>query len=195
MSMQFTKTYRIWHWTLALSTVGLLITVFLRKTFLSWRDNAAIITEKLAENDIEVSAEIAKATAKAIRAPMWEWHYIFGAFLALAVAIRIYMFLSKQAKIPLVVFIEAPKEEKPQRLVYMLLCASLVFMTLSGWFYYFKADLGFVKEQVHWVKELHEFLMWPIVVLVAMHIAGVLRHELVTKEGIVSKMIHGDTIK
>ena len=48
MKPQFTRLYRIWHWMMAFSVIGLLGTVALRKTFLSWHTNAELIQVKLA---------------------------------------------------------------------------------------------------------------------------------------------------
>lgn len=195
MKPQFTLLYRIWHWTMAFSVIGLLGTVGLRKTFLSWRDNSALIQSKLAETGTEITAETAKMIAKAIRAPMWEWHYIFGLFLAISIVIRLYMIASKRAEMPLKTLMQAPKEELPKHLVHLLLCFAILFMTISGGTLYFYEALGFTKEGVEWVKEIHEYAMYGVLGLVVMHLGGVLRHELTTKEGIVSKMIHGDEIK
>ena len=192
MKPQFTPLYRVWHGLMAFSVIGLLGTVALRKTFLSWRTNAELIQVKLSEAGTEVTAETAKMIAKAIRAPMWEWHYIFGLFLAISIVIRLYMIASKRAQIPLIKVIQSSKEELPKNVVHLLLCFSIMFMTLTGGFYYFHEALGFTKDAVHWVKEVHEYAMYGVVGLVVLHLGGVLRHELTTKEGIVSKMIHGD---
>ena len=192
MQPQFTRLYRIWHWTMALSVIGLLFTVLLRKTFLSWHTNAALIQSKLAESGTEITAETAKMIAKAIRAPMWEWHYIFGLFLGISILMRIYMMLTKQAKFPLLDLLQAPKEDKPKRAVYLLLCFAIMVMALTGATLYFYEPLGLAKESVGWVKELHENTMYGVLGLVLLHLGGVFRHEITTKEGIVSKMIHGD---
>ncbi len=192
MKPQFTRLYRLWHWMMAFSVLGLLGTVALRKTFLSWHTNAALIQSKLAETGTEITAETAKVLAKAIRAPMWEWHYVLGAVLALSIVIRLYMIATKQAQLPLIKVLQSSKEELPKHLVHMLICLSILLMTLSGGFYYYHELLGFSKEGVHWVKETHELLMYGVLGLVILHLGGVLRHELTTKEGIVSKMIHGD---
>ena len=192
MKPQYTRLYRFWHWLMALSVIGLLFTVLLRKTFLSWHTNAALIQSKLADTGTEITAETAKMIAKAIRAPMWEWHYIFGLFLGIAILIRIYMLLTKKATDPLSALIQAPKEEMLQRSVYLFLCFALLVMAVSGGTLYFHDSLGFTDKGVAWVKELHENLMYGVLALVILHLGGVFRHEVTTKEGIVSKMIHGD---
>ena len=130
--------------------------------------------------------------AKAIRAPMWEWHYIFGLFLGISILMRLYMILTKQAKFPLFELLQAPKEEKLKRGVHLFLCFVIVVMALTGALLYFYEPLGFTKEGIGWVKELHEISMYGVLGLVVLHLGGVFRHEITTKEGIVSKMIHGD---
>ncbi len=192
MQKKFTRTYRIWHWLMAFSVIGLLFTVLLRKTFLSWRTNSEIIQMQLAELGTEVTAESAKIVAKAIRAPMWEWHYIFAAILGISITIRIYMMITKQAELPIITFLKSSGIEKLKTGVHMLLCFCIAIMAISGALIYFHEFLGMSKESADSIKEFHEFMMQPLLLFVVMHFAGVLRHELTTKEGIVSKMIHGD---
>ncbi len=192
MPKKFTPLYRIWHWLMALSVLGLLATVLLRKTFLSWRSNSEIIQTQLAQLGTEITAESAKVVAKAIRAPMWEWHYTFAIILGISIAVRIYMMLSKQAELPLITFMKAKGAEKLKAGTHMLLCFSIAIMAISGTLLYFHEFLGISKEGAESIKEFHEFMMQPLILFVLMHFAGVLRHELTTKEGIVSKMIHGE---
>jgi len=194
MKPQFTPLYRLWHWLMAFSVLGLLGTVALRKTFLSWRTNAELIQVKLAETGTEVTAETAKMVAKAIRAPMWEWHYVLALFLVISMAIRMSMIIRDRSQFPLFQLLNAPKEDKLKKAVHMLICMSLMVMAVSGGVVYYHELLGFSEDGVHWVKELHEYVMYAVLGLVAMHLGGVLMHEIKTKEGIVSKMIHGDDI-
>jgi len=192
MEKKFTKLYRIWHWLLAFSVLGLLATVALRKTFLSWRTNSEIIQTQLANNGIEVTHEIAKTTAKAIRSGMWEWHYIFGAVLVVAIIIRLYMMLTKKAKLPILVFLQAQTKDKLKYGVYMFLCFFIFMMSISGVILYYHDLLNLTKDSVDWLKDLHEDMMYGVLIFVVLHLVGVFRHELTTKEPIVSKMIHGD---
>ena len=192
-SSKFSLLYRIWHWTMALSVIGLLFTVLLRKTFLSYKTNALIIQEQLSSINIDLTLESAKVVAKAIRAPMWEWHYIFALFLAISILIRIYMLVTKKDVMPLIALIRAPKKEKLKYTVYLFLCMFIMLMTLSGGVLYFHEALGLVKSDIGWIKDLHEYMMYGVLTFVILHLGGVFRHEITTKEGIVSKMIHGDS--
>lgn len=193
MQKKFTSLYRIWHWIMALSTLGLLTTVMLRKTFLSWHANAAIIQHKLSELGTDISAESAKVVAKAIRAPMWEWHYIFGLFLGVSLLLYIYLRFTQRIEPHCFLFLKASTlQEHLKNGTYVLLVIILFIMAISGALIYFYEFLGFSKDFAHTIKEFHELMLWPLVALIVMHFAGVIRHEFSTKEGIVSKMIHGD---
>lgn len=189
----FKPLLRLWHWLTVFSIFGLLFTVLLRKTFLSKSANAAIIQDKLSAMSIHIDTEQALSIAKAIRAPMWEWHYIFAVILGIAILVRVIAMIKGDAKMPIFKLIESQSlEEKLKNSVHLLLCLSILLIAISGAFYYYHDTLGFAKESVKWVKEFHEFLLYPIVLFVTMHIVGVIKHELTTKECIVSKMIHGD---
>ena len=194
MEKKFTLLYRIWHWFFALSVLGLLVTVALRKTFLSWRTNSEIIQTQLSQNGIEITHEVAKTTAKAIRSGMWEWHYIFAATLTVAILLRFYMIFTKQGEMPTIAFFKAKKEDKLKYAVYSFLCFFVLLMAISGGVLYFYESLGFTKDSIHWVKKLHEGMMKGVILFLVLHLAGVLKHEFTTKEPIVSKMIHGDDI-
>ncbi|WP_300363541.1 cytochrome b/b6 domain-containing protein [Hydrogenimonas sp.] len=196
MAKKFGPLFRLWHWMMAFSIFGLLFTVLLRETFLDKKEMAAILTKKLASFGVALGSDQAIAAAKAIRAPMWEWHYVFALFLGLSIALRLWLMVTKEAKMPLLKLLAAEgAQEKMKTGVHLLLCLTIALLTVTGAFYYFKDALGFEKEAVHWVKELHEWLLWPLLLFVGLHIAGVIRHELVSKEAVVSRMIHGDEVK
>ncbi|WP_201352797.1 cytochrome b/b6 domain-containing protein [Hydrogenimonas urashimensis] len=196
MERKFTPLFRLWHWLMAFSVFGLLFTVLLRETFLDKKSVAAIVRQKLETFGIAIDPDQAIALAKAIRAPMWEWHYIFAVVLGVSIALRIWLMVSKQAQLPVLKVLEAESfHEKIKATIHLLLCFTIAMLALSGAFYYFHEALGFEKEAIHWVKEVHEFLLQPLLLFVTLHIAGVVRHEMTTEEAIVSRMIHGDTVR
>ena len=85
--------------------------------------------------------------------------------------------------------------ERFKAAIHLLICLAILLIALSGALYYYHDALGLAKESVRWAKELHEALLWPLVLLIAAHIGGVIRHELTSKECLVSRMIHGDEIR
>ena len=192
MKTKFTRLYRIWHWLMVFSVLGLLFTVLLRKTFLSYKANALIIQDKLAAMDIDITIESAKVMAKAIRAPMWEWHYIFATFLAISIALRVFLLLSKRGRFPFLGFWKSSLEIKMKKGVFFLLYLVVPIMAISGGVLYYHEALGMSKESVGWIKDFHEYLMYGVIFSVVMHVGMVLKYELTAKKGLISKMIHGE---
>jgi len=192
---KWSLNFRLWHWIHAAVMLGLLGTVFLRKTFLSWRTNSEIIIQKLGEQGVDVTAEEAKMLAKAIRAPMWDWHIILGYGLAALVVWRIALFFTPSGKRSF----QNLKEEKSLhkkavKLGYVVIYAVIAFMTVSGLVIHFYDVLGLTKDTAHDIKEVHELLYNALLIFVPLHIAGVIVADATEEKGIVSDMINGGKI-
>ena len=183
--------FRIWHWVHAAVVLGLLGTVFLRKTFLSWRTNSELLTQKLSEINLEVTAEQAKVLAKAIRAPMWEWHIILGYALAALLVWRIILFFTQSGKQNYQNLGEETLHKKMIKLGYIGIYGILLFMSVSGLVIHFHEALGFTKDAAHDIKEIHELVFNAVLIFVPLHIIGVFVAENQDEKGIVSDMING----
>ena len=183
--------FRIWHWVHATVVLGLLGTVFLRKTFLSWRANSELLTQKLSEINLEVTAEQAKMLAKAIRAPMWEWHIILGYALAALVVWRIILFFTQSGKQNYQNLKEETFHKKMVKLGYIVIYGILLFMAVSGLVIHFYEALGLTKEGAHDIKEMHELVYNAILIFVPLHIIGVFVAENQDEKGILSDMVNG----
>nr|BFD62516.1 hypothetical protein BdHM001_11970 [Bdellovibrio sp. HM001] len=196
---------RVWHWLNALAIFGLLGTVLLRKTFLSWRTNAALIEEKIQQAGGAITPELAKDIAVSIRTPMWDWHYVLGFSLAALLVLRILVGIFSVKTCPAAQAAKAtwnlskvPASDKGKAVHYALVRTGYavfylmtVFMVFSGLVMYFKEALGLDKSVVNSIKEIHELSMWFFVVFVAGHLVGVIVAELRGDRGLVSDMIHG----
>ncbi|MFK5938257.1 MAG: cytochrome b/b6 domain-containing protein [Sulfurimonas sp.] len=187
--MKYTLKFRIWHWLNAVIVLGLLSTVFLRKTFLSWRTNSEILMNKLSEFGILITEEQAKILAKSIRAGMWEWHIILGYLLTLFIIYRIYLYFkdtSTREK-----FSELSVHKKGVQLLYYLVYVTLFFMSISGLSIHFYEALHLTKVLVHDIKEVHELVFNIILIFVPIHIVGVVIADSTTENGLISRMING----
>ncbi len=187
--MKYTPLFRIWHWFNALVVLGLLGTVFLRKTFLSWRTNSEILMTKLSEIGIEITVEQAKMLAKAVRAGMWEWHIILGYALAFSIIFRIYLYFKDNSIRES--FSSLDTHKKAVHSLYYLFYITLLFMSISGFAIHFHAELGFSKDFAHEIKDIHELVFNIIMIFTPIHIAGVIIADITNEKGIVSSMIHG----
>ena len=183
--------FRLWHWVNALVVMGLIGTVLLRKSFLSWRANSEILMQKLSEINIDVTAEQAKVLAKAIRAPMWEWHIILGYALAALVLWRILLFFTQSGRQNYRHLKEENLHKKMVKLGYLAIYAILLFMTVSGFLIYFYEALGLTKDTAHDIKEVHELLYNVLLYFVPLHIIGVFVAENKDEKGILSDMVNG----
>ena len=185
--------FRLWHWLHAVIMLGLLGTVFLRKTFLSWRANSEILIQKLSEINIDVTTAQAKVLAKAIRAPMWEWHIILGYALAVLVLWRILLFFTQSGRYSFQNFKQDSLHKKMVKVGYIVIYAVIAFMALSGLVIHFYEALGLTKDTAHDIKEVHELLYNALLIFVPLHIAGVFVADATEEKGIVSDMINGGT--
>jgi Ni/Fe-hydrogenase 1 B-type cytochrome subunit len=187
--MKHTLNFRIWHWLNAAVVLGLLGTVFLRKTFLSWRTNSEILMSKLSEMDMDVTKEQATILAKAIRAGMWEWHIILGYALAFLILYRAYLYFWDNS--PREKFSSLTLHKKGVRSLYYVFYAALFFMSVSGLTIHFYKELHIAKEIAGNIKDIHELVFNVIMVFVPIHVAGVVLADVTTEKGLVSSMING----
>ena len=187
--MKYTLKFRIWHWLNAVVVLGLLGTVFLRKTFLSWRTNSEIIMTQLSEIGVEITAAQAKVIAKAIRAGMWEWHIILGYTLAFLIAYRIYLFIADTSENES--FNSLTLHKKAVKVSYYIVYATLGFMALTGFAIHFYQELNMSKEFAGSLKDIHELVFNAIMIFVPLHIAGVVVADARDENGLISTMING----
>ena len=185
--------FRIWHWLHALVVLGLIGTVFLRKTFLDWRINSELLTQKLAEINLEITVEQAKMLAKSICAPMWEWHIILGYVLSALVIWRVVLFFTYSGQRSYRDLKSESFHKLMVKLGYIGIYLVLFFMATSGLVMHFYETIGLTKELTHTIKEIHEFLFYAISIFVPMHIIGVFITENQDEKGILSlsDMVYG----
>ena len=188
---KWSLNFRLWHWIHATVVLGLLGTVFLRKTFLSWRANSEILTTKLSSIDISVTADQAKMLAKSIRTPMWEWHILLGYALAALVVWRVALFFTDSGKQNYIHLKEENFHKKMVKLGYIGIYATLFFMSVSGLTIHFYELLTLTKDTAHNIKDIHELVFNVLLVFVPLHIAGVFVAENRDEKGILSDMVNG----
>lgn len=196
---------RFWHWFNAVVILGLLGTVVLRKTFLSWRSNAALIEAKSQAAGTAISADLAKQIAVNLRDNMWDWHIYLGFALGALLLMRILVGIFIVRKCPANYALskiwslqQVAPEDKGKALHYAfvktgyaLFYLATLLMVVSGFLLNFAEPLALAKNMTEFLKEAHELLMWFFVIFVAGHILGVVVAENSDDPGLVSDMIHG----
>ena len=196
---------RIWHWLNAAAILGLLGTVLIRKTLLSWRTNSVLIQQKLEAAGTTITPELAKEIAVAVRNPLWDWHAYLGFFLGALLIWRLCILLLVEKKgfsfrivKDLFQLKSLPAAEKREayhfsfvKIGYLIFYFATILMVATGLMLNFKTDLNLSKDLAGVTKEIHEFMMWFFVVFVGGHIVGVIVAENRGDQGIVSDMING----
>ncbi len=188
---KYSISFRIWHWLHAFVILGLLATVFLRKTFLSWRTNSEILSTELSSMSIDVSVEQATLLAKAVRAPMWEWHILLGYGLALLLLVRIMLFFTQSGKQNYIDIKSSTLHKKMVKIGYIGIYSILAFMAISGLSIHFYEELSLLKETAKSIKEVHELVFNAVWIFVLLHIGGVVLADNTDEKGLVSDMING----
>ncbi len=188
---KYSISFRIWHWLHAFVVLGLLATVFLRKTFLSWRTNSEILSTELSSMSIDVSVEQATLLAKAVRAPMWEWHILLGYGLALLLLVRIMLFFTQSGKQNYTDIRSSTLHKKMVKIGYIGIYSILAFMAISGLSIHFYEELSLLKETAKSIKEVHELVFNAVWIFVLLHIGGVVLADNTDENGLVSDMING----
>lgn len=200
---------RIWHWSNALVVIGLLGTVMLRKTFLSWRTNAALIEHKLKTAGTPISPDLAKDIAVAIRKPLWDWHVYLGFILGALLLARITFIVRVEKKWPGIDALKMamgiktlPRQEQGSawhyslvKLGYAAFYIVTILMVFTGVLMRFRTELGLPKGLLGSMKEFHETMMWFFVLFVISHLTGLVIAENGADSGLVSDMIHGGETK
>mgnify|MGYP005814718835 CR=1 FL=1 len=196
---------RVWHWLNALVITLLLSTVLLRKTFLSWRTNSALLEERLRETGVTITPELAKELAVAIRNPLWDWHIRLGFMLGALLLGRIAIAFFVDKRPPVARAMEslsrakaAPPHERRAAFHHALVMigyATFYLVTLlmvaTGVVLVFRRDLGLDKSLVTQIKEAHELMNWFFLAFVGAHLLGVVIAENGDDPGLISDMVNG----
>lgn len=196
---------RLWHWTTALALTGSLLTVLLRKTVFSWRTNGPLIEASVLELGGSITPDAAVQIAKRLRAPMWDWHYLFGFALVALLLVRLLVTLRSRQESPLHVAAatwraaRAPGGWSSPAALHLLWVKSgyvvfygvLAVVAVTGSVLYFQDALGLTDSTAGTFKDVHELLLWFFVAFVPVHLLGVIVAELRFRRGLVSAMIHG----
>lgn len=196
---------RVWHWLNFVTILGLLLTVLLRKTVLSFRDNAVILQNKLSEMGVTITEDQAKNIAKIFRDNMWEWHINLGLLLSFLLLLRIIAEFVSRPDLRLwnrlcksISFLKSPQMDRKETWHYILVKAgyvvfylALVVMVATGLALTYEETLNLGKSLEGGIKETHELLMWFFVVFIGGHFLGVTVMELTKAPGLVSDMVHG----
>jgi cytochrome b561 len=183
---KYAKVYRIIHWTIAVSFLLLLITIFLRLTWMNKYNVAAIIQDYLNGTDQILSQEQLIALAKKIRQPMWNWHIYIGYVLVGLFSIRFILPVFGHMKIQNPFGKNLSTKMKFQKWIYIIFYFCVIFSLATGLI----IELG-PKEFKKPMEEIHVLGIYYLIAFLAIHWAGVLIAEFTDQKGIISRIVSG----
>lgn len=195
---------RLWHWLNTIVITGSLLTVLLNSTVLKSRNNAAPMQKELARAGATVTTDQARAAAHLVSDRIWTVHKYFGFALGALLLFRLILEIFQLADQKLVRKIksayhnyyvakkrrEIALHEFWVKTLYVIFYLMLLVMALTGLSLSFEDDVPMLKA-MHWIRDVHSFTMYLILIFIAVHLAGVFLAERKDSPGIISDMVNG----
>lgn len=183
----YSRIYRIIHWTVAITFLLLLVTIFLRLTWMNKNNMADIMQTYLSGTDQSLSRDQLVTMAKQIRKPMWQWHIYLGYVLTGLLSLRFILpvFGVMKFQNPLTKNLSA--KQRLQKWAYIVFYVCVVISLITG----LLIELG-PKDWKKPLEEVHVLGIYYLVAFILIHIAGIVIAELTDQKGIVSRIINGE---
>jgi cytochrome b561 len=185
-SKNYSTIYRIIHWAIAFCMLLILITIFLRLTWMNKNHIANIIQDYLATTNQSLSQNQLIVLAKQIRLPMWNWHLYIGYVLVGLFTIRLSLPLFGKMKFQSPFNKSLLLKDKFQYWIYLVFYSCVVISLATGLIIVFGS-----KSLKKPMEEIHELSVYYLLAFVFIHLGGVLMAELTTQKGIISKIVSG----
>lgn len=184
----YSKIFRILHWSIAIAFLLLLLTIFLRKTWMEKSHVAEIIQTYLTENNYEtLPQDDAIVLAKKIRKPMWDWHIYLGYVLVGLYCIRLALPFFGEMKFTSPFQKDLDAKTKFQYWTYLIFYVFTGISLITGLI----IEWG-PKTYKKPMEEIHELSIYYLLAFIVIHFGGVLVAELGSQKGIISKIISGN---
>ncbi len=183
---EYSNIYRIIHWAIAISFLLLLITIFLRLTWMNKNNVAAIIQDYLSSTQQNLTQDQLIILAKKIRQPMWNWHIYIGYVLVGLFSIRFILPAFGHMKIQNPFGKNLSTKMKLQKWIYIIFYICVIVSLITGLI----IVLG-PKELKKIMEEIHVLSIYYLIAFIAIHLAGVLLAEFSDQKGIISRIVSG----
>lgn len=182
----YSKIYRIIHWAIAVSFLLLLITIFLRLTWMNKYNMAEIIENYLISTEQSLPQDQLIVLAKKIRQPMWDWHVYIGYVLVGLFSIRFLLPAFGQMKLQNPLSKNLSTKKRIQKWTYIIFYVCVMVSLVTGLI----IELG-PKELKKPMEEIHVLGIYYLTAFIVIHLAGVLIAEFTNEKGIVSRIVSG----
>lgn len=185
-NIRYSKIYRIIHWAIAVTFLLLLITIFLRLTWMNKYNMAAIIQNYLSGTDQFLTQEQLLVLAKQIRQPMWSWHIYLGYILTGLFSLRFTLPLFGKMNFQNPFSKNLSVKEKFQKWTYIIFYFCVIVSLTTGFIIEFGS-----KEFKKPVEEIHVLGIYYLIGFIVIHLVGVFIAEFTDQKGIISRIVSG----
>lgn len=182
----YSAVYRLIHWSIAICMILLLMTIFLRLTWMNKNNVAEIIQNYLNTTDQSLTQDQLIVLAKKIRQPMWDWHIYLGYALTGLFGLRFILPFFGEMKLQNPFNKEIIFKEKFQNWIYLIFYVCVVISLTTGLL--IKFGPSEIKKSM---EEIHILSIYYLIAFIILHIGGVLWTEFTTNKGIISKIVSG----
>ncbi|AFL79693.1 cytochrome B561 [Aequorivita sublithincola DSM 14238] len=185
-TVKYSKIYRILHWAVAITFLLLLITIFLRLTWMNKNNMADIIQAYLSGTDQSLTREQLIVLAKQIRKPMWDWHIYLGYVLTGLFSLRFILPFFGTMKIQNPLVKNLTLKQKIQKWTYIIFYVCVVVSLVTGLLIVWGPKA--LKESM---EEIHVLGIYYLIAFIVVHVGGVLIAEFTNQKGIISRIVRG----
>jgi cytochrome b561 len=185
---EYSAIYRIMHWSIAICMTLLLVTIFLRLTWMNKNNVALIIQDYLATTDQKLTQDQLITLAKKIRKPMWDWHIYIGYALVGLYSIRMALPFFGQMKFSNPFNKDLGIKEKFQYWTYLIFYVCVAISLITGLI----IVLG-PKNLKEPMEEIHVLSIYYLLAFIVIHLSGIFFSELTTQQGLISRIVSGPT--
>jgi cytochrome b561 len=182
----YSAIYRIMHWSIAICMTLMLITIFLRMTWMNKNHVAQIIEEYLSTTDQSLSHDQLITLAKKIRKPMWDWHIYFGYALVGLYSLRMVLPFFGQMQFSNPLNKDLSITEKFQNWSYLVFYACVAISLTTGLI----IVLG-PKNLKESMEAIHVLSIYYLLGFIVIHLSGIFYCEFTNKQGLISRIISG----
>jgi cytochrome b561 len=186
----YSKAFRLIHWAIAISFLLLLITIYLRLTWMNKYNVATIIQDYLSSTDQVLSQDQLIVLAKNIRQPMWNWHIYIGYVLVGLLSIRFILPAFGHMGIQNPFGKNLSAKEKLQKWTYIIFYACVIVSLTTGLLIVF-GPTEFKKP----MEEIHVLSIYYLIAFIVIHLTGVFIAEFTDQKGIISRIVSGSKNK
>ncbi|MBS1531383.1 MAG: cytochrome b/b6 domain-containing protein [Bacteroidetes bacterium] len=199
---KYSSSLRFWHWANAIVITGSLLTVLVNSTVLAGWGTMLFVQGQLKKSSINANPDQLRPVIGGLRDRVWQYHIYFGISLATLLLFRlIYEFYTGDQKLIRKIRVAYAQYKSGQnkliarhelvvKTLYATFYVVLCIMAITGLCLVFEDDVPFLHE-MHFIRDIHGFCMYLVLIFIAVHLAGVFLAERKDSKGIVSDMING----